>query len=721
MLCLHALTLNSVMTLQKEFVKDSTASSYTIDEFLLIGKDKFMNGLTNKFLGVDHSNLPGTQKDAWSTEYDDLIVNLQGKKGRVIFEYNIPSLSKYIDVVVLLEGKIFVLEYKTGDSKETKSAIRQVEQYSLLLKYCHSSSNDNWIVPVLIATGEGVQENSYSGVEEDMVYNTLVANSASIINDVCKELPYDGTDEWENTWEYGIYKASPTIIEAAKNVWRENNVEGFKKGESDESTRLSAEDFIKKVIEETKSRPEGQRHSICFVTGVPGAGKTLVGLNLSVALQEHGASMLSGNGPLVAVMSTALKRDYQKYKREKATLKDVVSVDAIIRDAYGYKKEIFEKRLDYRGGGIVKLKKDAVEGSQHVIIFDEAQRAWTQRKMIKPGQAGKKYWQEEQFPFSEPGMLLWDMNLRDWGVFVCLVGGGQEIHDGEAGICEWLRALKNNAELKDWHIYMADELKGAEYNREDEENLTIEDYRKVFSESNRLTVDKSLHLTACQRTPRSEKVSEFIQELLECNKERAAALYSELKSRYKIYLTRDIETAKAKLRERHEQLTPMNGDKNETRMGMLMSSNAERLRPYGYASSGANKSNSKVASWFLDTDEYVSSSNFLEIALDEFCVQGLELDLDVVMWDGDFRYNPETSDWDYFKFNGRVWSPVDKTKSNYEIQQFYMKNAYRVLLTRARKGMIIFVPEGDSKDKSRTKEVYDSTYNYLKSLGLTEL
>lgn len=718
-------------------------NSYAIDEFLSIEKEKFLSDLINKFFGIDHSELAGTQRDAWAKEYEDLTACLQGKKGRVIFEYNIPSLSKTIDVVLLLDGKIFVLEYKTGDSKETKSAIRQVEQYSLLLKYCHSTSNDNWIIPILIATGEDAKENTYSGTEEDMVYNTLVANSSTlpdVINKVCIELPYEGEDDWECLWEHGIYKASPTIIEAARNVWRENNVEGFKKGESDESTRLSAEDFIKRVVEQTKSRPPGQRHSICFVTGVPGAGKTLVGLNLSVALQQHGASMLSGNGPLVAVMSAALKRDYQKYKSEKATLKDVVSIDAIIRDAYGYKKEIFEKRLEYLvGEGVVRLKENADKGSQHVIIFDEAQRAWTQRKMIKPGQAGKKYWQEEQFPFSEPGMLLWDMNLRDWGVFVCLVGGGQEIHDGEAGINEWLRALKNNEELRDWHIYMADELKGAEYNREDDENYTIEDYRRVFAESNRLTVDKSLHLTACQRTPRSEKVSEFVHELLECNKERATMLYSELESKYKIYLTRDLSAAKAKLRERHEQLTPMNGDKNETRIGMLMSSNAERLRPYGYASSGANKDKSKVASWFLDTDEYVSSSNFLEIALDEFCVQGLELDLDVVMWDGDFRYNPKKNVWDYFKFNGKVWSQIEddkitgrertaesvekkrQTNAMRELVRFYMKNAYRVLLTRARKGMIIFVPQGDSQDKSRTKDVYDSTYYYLESLGLTKL
>lgn len=718
-------------------------NSYTIEEFLSMGKDKFLSDLTKKFFDVDHSELAGTQKSAWSKEYDDLVQCLQGRNGRVIFEYNIPSLSKTIDVVVLSEGKIFVIEYKTGDSKETKSAIRQVEQYSLLLKYCHSTSNDNWIIPILVATGEDAQENDYHGIDEDMVFNTLTANSetlSDIIDEVCKRIPYTGSRIWEDSWEHGIYKASPTIIDAAKNVWRENNVEGFKKGESDETTRLSAEAFIREVVEETKNRPKGQRHSICFVTGVPGAGKTLVGLNLSVALQEHGASMLSGNGPLVAVMSRALADDYQKLKKEKAKFKDLVSIDLIIRDAYGYKKEIFESRLDYHvGEGKVSMKTNVNKGTQHIIIFDEAQRAWTQQKMIKPGQAGKKYWQEEMFPFSEPGILLWDMNLRDWGVFVCLVGGGQEIHDGEAGICEWLKALKNNDELKDWHIYLADELKGAEYNRKDDDNLTIEDYREYFSKTGRLTVDASLYLTACKRTPRSEIVSKFIQELLECNTEEARDLYGKLKKRYPIYLTRDIEKAKEKLRERHKKLVPMNGDKNNTRMGMLMSSNAERLRPLGYASSGASKNKSKVASWFLDGDEYVSSSNFLEVALDEFCVQGLELDVDVVMWDGDFRYNQEKNNWDYYKFNGKVWSQIvneritgreksqekvkekEDTNRKRETVRFYMKNAYRVLLTRARAGMIIFVPEGDKYDKSRAPEVYDSTFNYLKQIGIKEL
>lgn len=198
--------------------------------------------------------------------------------------------------------------------------------------------------------------------------------------------------------------------------------------------------------------------------------------------------------------------------------------------------------------------------------------------------------------------------------------------------------------------------------------------------------------------------------------------YKNISDKYPIYVTRDLELAKQKLRERQKLLSPMHSDIDETRIGMLMSSNAERLRPYGYQQTGSTKSDSKIASWFLDASDFVNSSNFLEIALDEFCVQGLELDLDIVMWDADFRYNPDKNNWEYYKFNGRYWSPIDHTKSNFEIRQFYMKNAYRVLLTRARKGMIIFVPSGDENDKTRLPEIYDATYDYFaKTIGIKTL
>lgn len=698
--------------------------SFPIEEFCSLTKDELIGKLTRKH-SDNHISLSNKQNAAWSKEYDDLHTILQGKSGRILFEYSIPGLPKTIDIVLLMRGIIFVIEYKAGATRFDEQDKRQVNGYALRLKFFHSNSNDNWIVPILIATEAKDSSLELKRSEEDMVYESITGNSAnleSILDTVITKIGSNEDPTWESNWENGVFKASPTIIDAARNVWRSNNVEGFTKGEAEEETRLMAEDFIvNTVVKETRQRNGGHGKSICFVTGVPGAGKTLVGLNVSVSLQNVGASMLSGNGPLVAVLTAALKRDLNKYKKQLKTATNEISVESIIRGAYGYKKEIFEKRLNYHvGEGTVSLKDDAELSSQHVIIFDEAQRAWNKAKMIRPGQSGKKYWQEERFPFSEPGLLLWDMNLCDWGVFVCLVGGGQEIHTGEAGICEWLRTLEETPELKDWHVYMSDEFKGDVYNSKDGSGKTIEDYRALFEEQNRLTISKNLHLTACQRSNRTEKVSAFVEELLNCNAIACRRLYNDIKSKYQIYLTRDVEKAKAKMRERKAQILNkgfIDGKNDEdVRMGMLMSSKAARMRPLGYEIKKESHYKDKVSNWFLDSDDTIISSDFLEIALNEFFVQGLELDLAAILWDADFRYNEQNNEWDYYDFNDRYWSPVDKSEQ--ELKRSYMKNAYRVLLTRSRIGMVIIVPEGSKIDQTRSPELYDETYEYLKSLGL---
>ena len=701
--------------------------SFSIEDFCRLSKDALIGKLSNKHT-LHHSSLSSTQNEAWSKEYDDLHQILQGRSGRILFEYSIPGLPKTIDVVVLMGGVIFVIEYKANSTSYNEQDKRQTNGYALRLKFFHSRSNDNWIVPILVATDATDTQFTLKRSEADMVYEAIACNSSNlnnVLDTVLAEIGSVGNQEWESKWETGVFKASPTIIDAARNVWRSNNVAGFTKGEAEKETRLLAEDYIvNTVVEETKQRNGGGK-SICFVTGVPGAGKTLVGLNVSVALQNVGASMLSGNGPLVAVLTAALKRDLNKYKKQLKNATNEISVESIIRGAYGYKKEIFEKRLNYKvGEGIVSLKDNAELSSQHVLIFDEAQRAWNKAKMIRPGQSGKKYWQEEQFPFSEPGLLLWDMNQCDWGVFVCLVGGGQEIHTGEAGICEWLRTLENTPELKNWHIYMSDEFRGDVYNSKDGSAKTIEEYRKIFEGENRLTISKNLHLTACQRSNRTEKVSTFVEELLNCNAEKCRSLYhDEIKGKYQIYLTRDIEKAKAKLRKRKSETLNkgyIDGENDEeVRIGILMSSKAARMRPLGYEIKKESQYKDKVPSWFLDSDDTVISSDFLEIALNEFFVQGLELDLAAVLWDADLRYNEQNNKWDYFDFNDRYWSPVDKSEQ--ELKRSYMKNAYRVLLTRARIGMVIVVPEGSSVDKTRSPEFYDATYDYLKSIGLEEI
>ena len=710
-----------------------TYMSFSISEFLRLSLDEFNGKITSSFQG-QHSSLSSTQTAAWKREYEDLQLALQGLEGRVIFEYSIPSLPKVVDVVLLAAGKIFIIEYKANSTSYYDQDIRQVEGYALRLKYFHSQSNDNWIIPILVATD--APDVAFCAVksEEDMVFEAIKCNSNSLrsaIDKVNEQLPILSSREWEEKWETGIFKASPTIIDAARNVWKSNNVKGFTQGESSIETRLVAEDFIvNTVVRETQNR---RGKSICFITGVPGAGKTLVGLNISVRLQSVGASLLSGNGPLVEVLSTALKRDLSRNKKRLVRPKDEISVDSIIRGAYGYKKEIFEKRLEYTPGvGTVRLMRDAEMSEQHVIIFDEAQRAWNKQKLISPGQTGRKYWQEEAFPFSEPGLLLWDMNQRDWGVFVCLVGGGQEINTGESGICEWLRSIKDNPDFSDWMIYMSDQMSGGEYDSKGGDGDTLESYKKFFSSKGQLMLEPSLHLTACQRSNRTERVSEFVQALLDCNQEKAKDLYDSFRTKYQIYLTRDIDKAKEKLRERRAALSPRayrdGVDDEEIRIGMLMSSQAARLRPLGFSVIKVSEFLTKIPNWFLDSEEYVNSSNFLELAMNEFFVQGLELDLDAVLWDADFRYNPQTNAWDYFVFNGKEWSAVDRDDSTHIIKRFYMTNAYRVLLTRARAGMVIVVPNGSELDSSgqpvdstRNPLFYDCTYEYLCGLGLTRL
>lgn len=361
----------------------------------------------------------------------------------------------------------------------------------------------------------------------------------------------------------------------------------------------------------------------------------------------------------------------QKNKKKQADRdkeKDLISVDAVIRTAYAYKRGIIESRLNWEDESY-KLRENTNPGTQHVIIFDEAQRAWTRDKMLTPGRAGKKKWQEKSsWPFSEPGLLLWDMNQREWGVFVCLVGGGQEINTGEAGIGEWMSALTDNSDLKDWQVYVSDQLLDPEYQREAANGKTLKDHCDLLRSKGRLSTDpdcSKLHLTEGQRSIRNKNVSNFVNKLLSCDKEDAKQLYKDIFATYKIYLTRDVVIAKKKLRDmKNSALYP-----EEARMGMLMSSEAARLRPLGYEIKKVNEYLSRTPNWFLDPSDYICSSDFLEIALNEFFVQGLEVDYATVMWDVDFRYNPPKNDWEYFSFDGkRKWCKKDKP--NQDIKRF---------------------------------------------------
>lgn len=705
---------------------------------------------------------------AWEKEIEQLHEEfkfLYNTKGRIIFEYGIPGLSKVIDVIVLLADKIFVIEYKVGKEEFLQGDIRQTLGYALRLKYFHSKSKDRQIVPILIATEANAEicENPQK-MMDDGVYEIVRFNGKDFKTIFDSYIEIKDDTEWQEEWEKGIFKASPDIISAAKEVWNEKQqVNGLTDSNSNDRNRrerLLAEEKIHEIIEHTKNK---KRKALIFVTGVPGAGKTLVGLNVSVKEQDYGASLLSGNGPLVEVLTVALRRNLDKHynmlssavrkdiesasKTKQDAAKDKVAVDAIIRGVYAYKNEIIE-RLDYKNQNYV-IKDGQEKSSQHIIIYDEAQRAWSVDKMRRPGRSVKE-WQTTEWDFSEPALLLWDMDKLDWGVFICLVGGGQEINEGESGINEWLRTIiedKDKVNLTNWDIYMAPDLQSKEYQIIDGQNKTMNDYIEVIKSSypNILMEPIScLHLTECQRSPLSTRLSEFINKLVEgvASKED----YAQIKNNYPIKLTRDIRAAKNYIRKRQKELTPLLKNDNAAedeqliRGGMLMSSSALRLRPLGFDIKKVGDYIHKTPSWFLDSPkDNIDSSDFLEIALNEFFVQGLEIDLGCVIWDADFRYhlpqkNQKEGCWKFFKFNKKSWSEKKEVKETgrteksinskkeqnikIRITQTYMRNAYRVLLTRSRYGMVICVPEGDINDDTRKPEYYDGTYNYLKSLGL---
>lgn len=508
-------------------------------------------------------------------------------------------------------------------------------------------------------------------------------------------------------WYISRYEPTPTIIEAATSLYLNHSVESITRKEASGKTLKRTTDYILDVIR--KSR-ENREKSICFVTGVPGAGKTLVGLNVAIEqskknkddAKESLAVYLSGNGPLVKVLTEALARD--KKERDGGKITDARrEVKRFIQEIYNYREQMLGKIKTPIVGGQLEIDETltlAEENSgfaeiEHVAIFDEAQRSWNLDKLADWLARGGSYGNKRKvpnFPLSEAEFLIWSLNLRkDWAVIVCLVGGGQEIHNGEAGIGEWIKACNNM--FPDWKVYISSHLTDKEY--------AEGDICGLVADNTNVTNAPDLHLSVSMRSFRAEKLSLFVHHLLDLNKTEAKKVYEEIKDKYPIVLTRDIEKAKSWLKEKA---------RGTERYGIIVSSKAERLRPLAIDV----KRECDVVHWFLDDKKDLRSSMFLEDVATEFDVQGLELDWACLAWDGDLRYTE--NGWDFYRFSSNQWS-----KNRKEVNQLYQLNAYRVLLTRARQGMIICVPSGNTADDTRLPSFYDETFKYLKSLGLEEL
>ncbi len=645
---------------------------------------EFLKQSGSEIIGIIHTNDISAettiqQSNTWESEVQILKDQLRSfLEGRIIFEYTIPRMGKRVDVVILYKNIVFLLEFKCGDTEYRQSTYDQVYDYALDLRNFQKESHDKLLVPIMVSTNASPYQNVM--IMRDRIVEPIRCNAQNLgitidhIAQQCQEPAFDYA-----VWENSEYLPTPTIVEAAQALYRGHNVHDITRSDAGAENLTVTTDEINRIIEYSKTN---NRKSICFVTGVPGAGKTLVGLNIAIqrsdAQQGEHAVFLSGNFPLVTVLQEALARD--KVEQEKQRGNRISKTEAL-RSTSAFIQIIHKYRDSFVDNNNVP--------PERVAIFDEAQRAWT-REMIEKFMSTKKG--ISPFPYSEPEFLISTLDRhQDWAVVICLVGGGQEINTGEAGLPEWFDALRRA--FSEWDVYITPQLNDDEYRRGRNWIGMLEGLH-TFERDN-------LHLATSVRSFRTPDLAAFIKAVLDANTDEAKILYQRIKEKYPIVITRNLNKAKDWVRD-HCQGT--------TRYGLLASSGALRLKPEGIFV----KNEISVANWFLNGKDDVRSSYMLEDVVSEFDIQGLELDYSLVAWDADFRY--VDGQWTYNNFVGNRWTNV-----NSEERKLYLKNAYRVLLTRARQGMAIFVPEGSDDDQTRRREWYDGTYRYLKSIGIEEI
>lgn len=645
----------------------------------------FLTEPENSILGTLTTNsdfdVTRTQREAWIQQIRLLKLVLSGKEGHIYFEYIIPRLGKRIDVLIITGSVIYILEFKVGELEYSAHALDQAWDYALDLKNFHSTSHDVAICPVLVATNAEDQIIAPQFTKHDDKVLRPITTNAQGLNELfdlveffIQEVPID-----PNQWNEGRYSPTPTIVEAAKALYKGHSVESISRNDAGAINLTKTTEIISKIIKDSK---ENSKKSICFVTGVPGAGKTLVGLDIAHKHIDKDNDLysvyLSGNGPLVSILREALARD--KVALEKSQGRKMTKKDAH-RDVSLFIQNVHHFRDD--------CLRDTKAPIEHVALFDEAQRAWNKHQTTDFMRRKKG---QPNFDQSEPEFLISCLDRHeDWATIVCLVGGGQEIHTGEGGIAEWVSCLIEK--FPNWNISISSRLTDEEYG--------AGEVIDSIKDTNSVVFYDDLHLATSMRSFRAENVSKLVKQTLDQDVSDARQTLIEVNKTYPIVITRDIKKAKAWLKDQA---------RGSERYGMIVSSQAERLRPHAIFV----KSTVDPIHWFLDEKDDVRSSYYLEDVATEFDIQGLELDWACVVWDGDYRYSDDG--WENKSFVGSKWQNIKK-----EERKEYQKNAYRVLLTRARQGMVIVVPEGDKNDPTRDPAIYDPTYNYLKSIGLKEI
>ncbi|MGE0441448.1 MAG: DUF2075 domain-containing protein [Gemmatimonadales bacterium] len=648
-----------------------------IDRFVRETDHAILGGLT----AASTFSIDLNQRAAWEASLPILKKAVAGLAGQVFLEFDIPRLGSRIDAVVVSGPAIFPIELKVGERRYTRDAINQAWDYALDLKNFHRASHGQPVLPILVATAAATGDHTWRPPHADGVRPPFCTNDAELGQAIRLGLesalgPPIDTDAWGRS----AYQPTPTIVQAARALYAQHSVDSIARNDAGARNLAVTSRRVEEVVDE--ARRDGSK-AIVFVTGVPGAGKTLVGLNIATRRRDEAspthAVFLSGNGPLVAVLREALVRDeYQRQRTEGAKVRKGTVAQGV--------KAFIQNVHHFRDDG---LRDAEAAPADHVVIFDEAQRAWNlgktsdfmRRRKGRPG-----------FDQSEPQFLISYLDRHpDWAVVVCLVGGGQEIHTGEAGIGAWLEAVRDH--FPHWRVYLSPRLSDSEY--------SAEPLVASFGGSRHVSHEADLHLNVSMRSFRSERVSEFVRLVLDREVADAREVLRTVATKYPVVLTRDLARAKAWVRSQA---------RGTERYGVVASSQAMRLKPLAIDV----RVDVDPVKWFLNDAADTRSSYYLEDAATEFQIQGLELDWTCVTWDADLRLTP--AGWSFHQFRGDRW-----VRCKAADRQRYMVNAYRVLLTRARQGMAIFVPTGDPLDPTRAPDFYDGTHRYLADLGIPSI
>jgi DUF2075 family protein len=611
----------------------------------------------------------------------------------ILLEYEIPRLASRIDAVVIAYDIIFVIEYKLDRDKFQLADQRQAEDYALDLKDFHLESNNRLIVPLILAPKAKTEVQEPKLSNDAYVASCLKVNAenfAEIIYNTYNKFHRDSNSRIDaERWEQSKYQPTPTIVQAAKALFAGQKVENITKYGAENLENTSKE--IIKIINHAR---QNSKKVVCFITGVPGAGKTLVGLDIVHEKEKFGdfnTAYFSGNGPLINVLREALARDH--YSRNKALY------DSGERDTRP-KRSDSDQEIITKVQNLHLFIKDGIRSedapTERIVVFDEAQRCWNAKHFSNKAKQNRN---REEKPFkieekSEAELLFEFMSRhKGWAVIVALVGGGQEINTGEGGIVEWGKAIESK--YSNWEVYISPKLLSGDSSTADQKIFTS------IPENVKIVSNTYLHLNTSQRSFKANNLNSWVNAVIDNQPNQASEIAKDIFPLYPLYITRNIETAKVWLRQKRI------GTK---RIGLIASSGGLRLKPYAINV----REVIDEAIWFLNDEEDVRSSQYLEIVATEYKVQGLELDWTGICWDADLRRRNDR--WNYNSFTGTKWHQVNSIA-----EQQFLLNTYRVLLTRAREGIIIFVPPGDAMDNTRLQQDYDYIYDYLKDCGLVSI